>query len=197
VVQWQTSGGVNLTATTVAVSGLPTSAWVPVSGRHLAPATAAQALVYVESATPMTIGQSFRVTGLSLSTGGLDFDNSGQGLDFGQAATQGSLILSNSGTAPATPVMTLYGPLTTPVLTTASGSIKYNGTIAGGEFVVLDPADPSVLLGGITSRGYLANPAQWDAFVVQPGQSITIGLSHSGASTDGGYVVIRFRPAWW
>jgi hypothetical protein len=93
--------------------------------------------------------------------------------------------------------MTLYVPLTTPVLTTASGSIKYNGTIAGAEFVVLDPADPSVLLGGITSRGYLANPAQWDAFVVQPGQSITIGLSHSGASTDGGYVVIRFRPAWW
>lgn len=143
------------------------------------------------------------ITGLDFSAGsgaGLDFDaGSGAGLDFGPAGTAGTVVLDNTrGLAPTSPLLTLIGPLTTPVLTVAAGSIKYNATLAVGEFVALNPEDPSVLFGASgASRGYLANPANWDAFIVPPGSSLSIGLSHSGPSTDLGKLTAQVRAAYW
>jgi hypothetical protein len=158
---------------------------------------------YDETWTTLTTGvPQGSISGLDFSAGsgaGLDFDaGSGAGLDFGPAVSAGTIVLDNTrGTAPTAPTMTLAGPLTTPVLTVSGGSIKYNATLATGEFVVINPEDPSVLLGGTASRGYLANPANWDAFAVQPGSSLSIGLSHSGPSTDLGTLTARFRAAYW
>jgi hypothetical protein len=137
------------------------------------------------------------VTGLDFGTGsGLDFGTNG-GLTFGPAANSGTILLDNAeGTAPSSPVLTLTGPLTTPVLAVANGSIKYNGTLAAGQSVVITPEDPSVLA-GTTSQSHLVNPANWDAFTVPPGGQLTIGLSHSGPSTDTGTVTAEFAPAFW
>lgn len=138
-------------------------------------------------------------TGLDFATnGGLDFDGgSGAGLDFG-TAIGGTLAIDNTrGTAPTAPTLTLTGPLTTPIISAAGGSLKYNGTLAAGEFVVINPEDPSALLGGASSRNFLLNPADWSAFIVQPGQTLTVGLSHSGASSDAGTLTVQFRPAYW
>ena len=153
---------------------------------------------YDENWTEQTTGvPQNSITGLEFSGTGLDFVAAGTGLDFGPAATAGTIALTNNGTAPTAPVLTLTGPLTTPVITVADGSIRYNATLAIGEYVEISPEDPSVLLNGVTSRNYLANPANWDAFVVPPGGSLSIGLSHSGPSTDLGTVTARFRAAYW
>jgi hypothetical protein len=159
---------------------------------------------YDETWTTLTTGvPQGSITGLDFSAGsgaGLDFDaGSGAGLDFGPAGTAGTIVLDNTrGTAPTAPTLTLAGPLTTPVLTVANGSIKYNATLAAGDYVVINPEDPSVLFGAAAaSRGYLANPANWDAFTVPPGGSLSIGLSHSGPSTDLGTLTARFRAAYW
>lgn len=198
-IQWRTAANANLTASTITLAGATLSAWNDIRQQVTAPATTDNALVTIRATGTMSIGQSFRVAsiffGLS-STTGLDYDAS-TGLDFGPAATQGTLIITNNGTAPASPIITFYGLLVTPVLTTATGSIRYNGTINAGETVVVNPQDPSVLFNGITPKGYLVDPGQWDAFVVPPGGSLTMGLSHSGSASDGGYVSLQWRPAFW
>lgn len=159
---------------------------------------------YDEAWTTLTTGvPQGSVTGLDFAAGsgaGLDFDGGGLGgLDFGPAGSAGTILVDNTrGTAPTAPTLTLTGPLTTPVLAVPAGSIKYNATLAAGDYVVISPEDPSALFGAAAaSRGYLANPANWDAFVVPAGGSLSIGLSHSGPSTDLGTLTARYRAAYW
>lgn len=125
---------------------------------------------------------------------GLDFDTTG--LHFGSGSMSGTVMLTNKGTAPSQPILTLQGPLTNPTIATQGGSITYNGTLAAGEYVVIDPADPSVLKGGTANVSHLVNPANFTAFTVRPGTTLTVGLSHTGPSTDTGTLVVDFRSAW-
>ncbi|MGW4487851.1 hypothetical protein ACWEOE_28885 [Amycolatopsis sp. NPDC004368] len=139
-------------------------------------------------------------TGLDFVTGGgLDFAaGGGAGLDFGPAGSAGTILLDNTrGTAPSAPILRLDGRLDTPVLAVAGGSIRYNAVLDPGRFIDINPDDPSFLLDGATSAGYLASPAQWDAFVVPKGETLTIGLAHSGPSTDLGTLTCWFRAAYW
>jgi hypothetical protein len=87
--------------------------------------------------------------------------------------------------------------LTNPLLVTPTGSIKYNATLANGEFVLIDPADPSVLFNGTDNRSWLVNPAAWNAFEIPDGGTLQIGLSHSGPSTDTGWLATEFSPAYY
>lgn len=132
--------------------------------------------------------------------GGLDF--SGDGLTFGDDNTTGFLLLQNRGTAPTFPVYTLHGPLSTPTITAPTGSIRYNGVLNAGQYVVIDPSVPSVLFEGSVNHRHLVNPANFSAFEIpgtkpygQAGE-LVIGLSHDGPSTAAGYVEARFRSAW-
>ncbi len=123
------------------------------------------------------------------------------GLVFGTSNATGFIDLVNAGTAPTMPVFTLYGPLTTPTLTTAHGQLHYNGTLGAGQRVVIDPAVPSVLLGGTADRRQLLYPANFSAFAIPsadregPGR-LTVGLIHDGPVTDTGYVEATYRYAW-
>lgn len=122
------------------------------------------------------------------------------GLTFG-TATPGVVVLRNSGTAPTTPIYTLNGPLTNPVLTCGGGTMKYNGSLAAGDFVVIDPSDPSVLYGGTATRRELLYPANFEEFTVPGGKggapgALTVGLSHSGAITAAGWLDVVYRSAW-
>lgn len=129
---------------------------------------------------------------------GLDDD----GLQFGTSNATGFMNLSNVGTAPTTPVYTITGPLTNPMLTTEFGSVRYNATLDEGEFVVIDPAAPSVLLGGVSSQRHLLNPAQFGAFSVPPRRAegipgvLSVGLTHTGPSTAIGQVTAVYRAAY-
>ena len=134
--------------------------------------------------------------GLYFGTGG-----STSGLTFGTSNSSGFMTLRNPGTAPASPIYTLYGPLSTPTLTTGTGSLRYNGTLNAGELVVIDPDAPSVLLGGTTSRRELLYPANFDAFFIPPAVgttagTLTVSLSHSGAVGAAGYVQASYRAAY-
>lgn len=137
---------------------------------------------------------------------GLDFVSDG-GLTFGASTLSGAVALDNRGTAPSAPIYTLVGPLSTPVISTgsdgAASTMRYNGELAAGETVVIDPASPSVLLGGTASRRHLLNPADFAGFVIpaadaatgNPGH-LTIGLTHSGPVTASGYLQATYRDAW-
>ncbi|WP_134664012.1 phage tail domain-containing protein [Amycolatopsis sp. CFH S0078] len=125
------------------------------------------------------------------------------GLSFGTSNASGFMRLTNRGTAPTTPIYTLYGPLTNPTLTAGSASMRYNAVLAAGEYVVIDPSAPSVLLGGTASRRQLLSPAQFTGFAIPPANAVTgepgllsVGLTHTGAVTDTGYVTANFRAAW-
>ncbi|AXB41305.1 phage tail domain-containing protein [Amycolatopsis albispora] len=124
------------------------------------------------------------------------------GLSFGTSNASGFMRLTNRGSAPTTPVYTLYGPLTNPILTAETATMRYNGTLGAGEFVVIDPNAPSVLLGGTAVRRQLLNPAQFNGFAIPPASRtggpgvLSVGLTHSGAATDAGYVTAVFRSAW-
>jgi len=124
------------------------------------------------------------------------------GLQFGTFSGSGFMTLSNPGTAPASPVYTFYGPLNIPVLTTNTGfTMRYNNALAAGRYIVVDPAAPSVLYGGLYSVRASMFPTHFDEFFVPaakggvPGE-LTVGLSHSGAVTDGGYVQASYRTSW-
>jgi hypothetical protein len=131
--------------------------------------------------------------------GGLDFS---AGLHFGTPSSNGFLDLTNAGTAPVYPVLTLYGPLTNPTLTTNVGSVTYNGTLSATDYVVIDPAVPSVLLGGTASRRHLVSPASFTALLIPravddktPG-TLRVGLSHTGDPGATGYLSAAVRSAW-
>lgn len=142
---------------------------------------------------------------LSGSFRGLDFQSAG-GLVFGVSNSTGFLQLTNAGTAPTAPIYTLYGPLTTPVLTATTGGetslLQYNGDLGPGESIVINPAVPSVLLNGTASRRHLLNPAAFPGFYIPaatPDGSagvLRVGLRHTGATTTGGYATATFRDAW-
>lgn len=135
--------------------------------------------------------------GLHLGVG-----SSTSGLAFGTYNGSGFMTLRNVGTAPASPRYTFYGPLSSPLLTADTGhSMKYNGTIAAGEWVTVEPANPSVVLNGTTSRRELLYPSNFEAFHVPPAVggtagSLTVSLAHNGATNAIGYVQATFNAAW-
>lgn len=133
---------------------------------------------------------------------GLNFFGLVDGLEFGDGNASGVMLLGNVGTAPTTPTFTLHGPLTFPTLAAGAFSLRYNERLRAGEHLVIDPAAPSVLLGGSASRRELLYPAQFQGFEIPaadpdgtPGQ-LAVGLSHTGPVTDAGYVEATFRSAW-
>jgi hypothetical protein len=198
-IDWYNASNTLISSTTLTTATLSAATWSDQQTLDgVAPALTTQAKIRVQKG-PIAVGAFLLADDIEFRAvaSGLDFD-AGPGLDFGIVGATGTILLDNTrGTAPSSPLLTLTGPLTTPVLSVAGGSIKYNDTLTAGQFVDLNPEDPSVLLNGTSGRGYLANPAQWDSFIVQPGSSLSIGLSHSGPSTDLGTVTARFRPANW
>ncbi len=155
----------------------------------------------------------------SATTGdGLDFgagEQPGQGLEFGPPGmltfglqnSSGQLQLTNNGTAPSTPIYTLYGPLEHPTLTCTHGakthSMTYNASLEAGRFVTINPLEPSVLLGGTASRRWLLNPAEFNGFAIpaadprsnQPGR-VNVGLTHTGGFDVDGYATATFSDAY-
>ena len=130
-------------------------------------------------------------TGLYFGTG------SGDGLVFGTSNSTGYMQLSTVGTAPSYPIFTLYGPLTNPTLTASDGNtLRYNGTLADGEYVEIDTGTPSVVFGGYDQRRQLLYPAKYESFAIPAGGMVSVGLSHSGAASATGHVQARYRTAW-
>ena len=82
------------------------------------------------------------------------------------------------------------------------GAVKVEFTGQEASRVTIDPAAPSVLLGGTAVRRQLLYPARFDGFSIPPARpddtpgALTVGLTHGGGATAG-YVRARHRNAWW
>lgn len=208
----------NLISETTTAQALTASTWTRASASGAAPALATQYRIGArESATAASsvfYATAFQseygaLTPYTTTLSGLNYGNSSLanvGLTFGVSNTTGFSSLQNTGTAPAMPVYTLYGPLTTPVLTATqadgtTATLQYNATLGIGDTVVIDPKAPSVMFNG-ASRRYLLNPANFSGFNIPPidgatGKpgSLKVGLSHSGSSTAGGYCTATYQWA--
>ncbi len=110
------------------------------------------------------------------------------------ASAEGSLTLTNQGSAQAEPVITLYGPLPNPRITnTATGEfIALNHTLLAGDVITIDCANNTIVQGANTNRmgTRLAGSTLW---AIQPGPN-TITLSAS--SYAAGYATVTFHHAW-
>ena len=142
--------------------------------------------------TPGAVGLNWN--GSVGATGGLDWA-SGGGLDWGSSVSNGTLSMSNTGTADTWPVFTFVGPLTLPMLTnTGTGQqLAYSGTLLAGDSLVIttNPFGRSVLLSG-SDRFTLMTAAAW--FPIPPASSVTVALA---ASAGSGSLSASWRSASW
>lgn len=108
------------------------------------------------------------------------------------AATGGSVTLNNAGSEQAWPIITLTGPLTTPVVTnTTTGKyLQLSYTIATGDQVIIDMYAQTITLSGASLIGTKTLASDWWGLV--PGNN-TISLTTT-SSGDTGSMTVAFNP---
>lgn len=109
-------------------------------------------------------------------------------------STGGTQIVSNAGNANAFPILTLTGPLTSPVVTnqTTGKYMSLNMTIASGSTVTINMKEKTILQGSTPVVGNKNLASEW--WWVQSGDN-TISLS-TGSTGDTGNVQIEFRDTY-
>lgn len=141
--------------------------------------------VYADDETVLT-------TGAATSGGGRTY-NRVYPLTYAAGGTGGSIAALNAGTFPTRPVLKITGPSTNPKIENveANASLTFNLTLAAGEFLVVDLAARTVLLGGTASRysSIVLGSAWWE---LPPGTS-TIRFSSADSQ---GTLELRYRSAW-
>jgi hypothetical protein len=105
----------------------------------------------------------------------------------------GAGSVSNSGNVLTYPKITLAGQLTNPYLlnSTTGESFQLNHTINGGETVVIDMAEKTIMLGSTPLLTAKADGSTW--WGLQPGTNL-ISFS-SGSASDNGAVEITWYSA--
>lgn len=107
------------------------------------------------------------------------------------ATTGGSAIINNAGSESAWPIITLTGPLTTPVVTntTTSTYLQLNYTIATGDQVIIDMANHTISLNGGSLIATRTSASNW--WSLAPGNnSVTLTTSSTG---DTGSMVVAYN----
>lgn len=109
------------------------------------------------------------------------------------AAIGGSVVLNNAGSEEAWPVITLTGPLTTPVITnvTTGTYLQLAYTIGTGDQVIVDmhPDNRSITLNGGSLISTKTNDSNW--WSLPPGNSsITLTTTNTG---DVGSMIVSFN----
>lgn len=107
----------------------------------------------------------------------------------------GDTTVTNNGNSIAYPVITLYGPLTSPRLTnlTTGEAIALSLTIDSGSSVVIDMYNRTVIQGGITNR--VPNMTSDSVFWGLLAGANELSLS-SAISGEAGYAEVRFRNSY-
>jgi hypothetical protein len=129
-------------------------------------------------------------TGLPVTTGALLWGTGLHwvGLDWGSAASNGLIQLSNPGTGEAWPIFTITGPstgtLVNPLIVNSGTgeTLAFTGTLNPGDTLVIStsPFARFVRLNGIPYRRFLTT-AQY--FSVQPGRTVTCQFQGTSTST--------------
>jgi hypothetical protein len=146
--------------------------------------------------------------GLNATAPGLDA--TAPGLNAGSAGSAGFVSVTNTGSAPASPIIRWLGPLTNPQLSdvVTGEQLRYDGVIGDTEDIVIntdehtvvagplgDQAGLSVVLNGTADRsGSLAIVGDWP--VIYPGHTTTWAFSAANISTAA-RAEVYLRPAVW
>lgn len=104
---------------------------------------------------------------------------------FGAVSTGGAITAHNAGSFDADATFRIDGPCDNPRIEslTAGRTLAYNGTIAAGEYLLLDTKSRTVLLNGTASRySQLDTSSRW--FTLAPGDNqITFRATTPSAAT--------------
>lgn len=130
---------------------------------------------------------------LGVSSGGLTFPLTFP-MTFGASGNSGLTTVTNAGSAPSAPTFRIYGPVTNPSLRneTLDREISVGIVLGSGEFLDIDVASRSVLLGGAASRYSSLTAAEW--WELQPGGN---QIRYTAASGTGVTVDLTWRSAWY
>ena len=137
--------------------------------------------------------ESSTIISLPTTSGGLTFSVT-PNLTFGSVSTGGEADLSNAGTFQTGPVVKITGPVTDPSLenVTTGKTWDYTGTIASGDYLLVDMEDRTVLLNGTASRysNLTASSEFWD---LEPG---TNTIQFRAAAYTASTATVTWRSAW-
>ena len=130
--------------------------------------------------------------GLATASGGWTFPWTFDWV-FGAVSSGGSISAPNAGSAPAPWVARFDGPLTNPSIShqEQGRTLTFQIVLAAGDFLVVDSAARTVLLGGTASRYSTLVTPNW--FDLTPGAN-TIRF---GATAGSGTLTFSYRDAWW
>lgn len=131
-------------------------------------------------------------SGVTTASGGLSMPLT-MPLDFGGTGTSGQFTVDNTGNFSAPWSARIDGPITNPQLEnlTAGTLLRFDLTLASGEFLVLDSDYRLALLNGVSSRyGTLTADSAWRDF--EPGVTT---LRFSGTTAGAPTVEVSFRAA--
>jgi hypothetical protein len=107
------------------------------------------------------------------------------------AATGGSVTLNNAGSEKAWPIITLTGPLTTPVVTNATTGVylQLSYTIATGDEVIIDMYNHTITLDGGSLISTKTSASDWWS-IATGNNTISLTTTSSG---DTGSMVVAFN----
>jgi hypothetical protein len=141
--------------------------------------------------------QPSQSVGLPTSGGGLAYPLA-YDLDYGAAGEDGSLTLTNPGTAPAPIVMEVRGPLEQGFEVSAAGQrLRYPVPVPAGQVITIDTGAGTVLVEGTADRRANLTIADW--FQVPALSSLMVQFTSLGGAYDPGaaLTVPAFRAAYW
>jgi len=112
---------------------------------------------------------------------------------YGGSGSSGVQTITNEGSIGTLPTVTFYGPVTNPFIenVTTNRRLRLVYTIGVGEFIVVNFAEATVLLGGAASR-YFAKSGEFWELVPGPNE-IRFGADAYDAAA---YAFIEWRDAW-
>jgi hypothetical protein len=121
----------------------------------------------------------------------------GSFFDFGAPPQTGSVVFTNTGTAPTEPTVTITGPLESgfQVVQVETGRrLRYEAPVSGE--LVLDNAEGTATAGGQDRTGLLTAD---DFFTVEPGATSTFQWSSLGSETsaDPALMTVAVAPAYY
>jgi hypothetical protein len=143
---------------------------------------------------PRWYAESATVVSTSVGGGsgaGMEFD-AGFDLSFGEAAPSGVVNVTNTGTFPAPWTLEVSGSVTNLRIenVTTGATLRFTGTPAAGQTLVVDSYSRQVTLGGVSRYSWLDPGSRW--FDLAPGVTQLRVASSSGS----GVGTLTFRSAW-
>ena len=116
-------------------------------------------------------------------------------LTFGGGSQTQTATVVNNGTTTTYPIITIYGPVTNPVVgsLTSSQALSFNYTMIQSDTILIDLQYKTILLNGNPARNLLLGSSQW--FAAAPGTSLfyftgtgtTIGQTNATVQWNNAY----------